>query len=143
MTSPIPGLGGMTPSAIQTSGTAPASAGRSDLGKDTFLKLLVAQMKYQDPSKPANGTEFLAQTAQFTMVEKLSDLATGQHDLLAAQLMLGASSMVGRTVTYTGADGTEATGTVTSATLSGSSPTLRVGSTDVPLSSVREVRNTA
>jgi flagellar basal-body rod modification protein FlgD len=145
MTGPISGVGGTNALyATQTStSAASATANHAELGKDTFLKLLVAQLKYQDPSNPAKGTEFLAQTAQFTMVEKLSDLASGQHDLLAAQLMLGASSMVGRTVTYTGADGVNATGTVTSATFSGSSPTLRVGSTDVPLSSVREVRNTA
>lgn len=111
-------------------------------GKDTFLKLLVAQMRYQDPTSPADGSQFLAQTAQFTMVEKLSELAQGQQDLLTAHFMLGASNLVGRTITYVGADGKEATGVVTSATFSGS-PTLKVGNKDVPLSSVREVlRNT-
>jgi flagellar basal-body rod modification protein FlgD len=140
MTSPISGLSGGTP---PTAGTSTPAAGRADMGKDMFLKLLVAQMKYQDPANPATGTEFLAQTAQFTMVEKLSDLSSAQADLLAAQLRLGASNRVGRTVTYVGTDGREAPGTVTSASFSGSSPTLRVGSTDVPLSSVKEVRNTA
>jgi flagellar basal-body rod modification protein FlgD len=57
--------------------------------------------------------------------------------------MLGASSLVGRTVTYTGTDGREATGVVTSASFTGSSPTVKVGNTDVPLSSVKEVRSTS
>jgi flagellar basal-body rod modification protein FlgD len=139
MTSPITGAGGTN----QTPATAKSTTANNQLGKDTFLKLLVAQLKYQDPSHPQDGTEFLAQTAQFTMVEKLTDLASGQQEMLAAQQMLSASGLVGRTVTYTNSDGIEATGVVSSAKLSGSSPTLRVGTTDVPLSSVREVRNAA
>jgi flagellar basal-body rod modification protein FlgD len=56
--------------------------------------------------------------------------------------MLGATSLVGRTVTYPGPDGLDLTGVVRSATISGSNPTVKVGNTDVPLSSVREVRTT-
>jgi flagellar basal-body rod modification protein FlgD len=128
--------------ATGAAGAAPAGAKpANEMSKDMFLKLLVAQLKYQDPTKPADGTEFLAQTAQFSMVEKLDDLAKSQADMLSAQLMLGASNLVGRTVSYTGADGLEATGVVSSAKFTGSSPTLRVGNTDVPLSSVRDVHN--
>ena len=122
--------------------TTTTSSSSSTMDKDLFLKLLVAQMKYQDPTNPAGGTEFLAQTAQFTMVEKLSEVASSQAQLVSGQLMLGASNLVGRTVTYTGENGLDVTGVVTSATISGSSPTLKVGNTDVPLSSVREVRST-
>jgi flagellar basal-body rod modification protein FlgD len=138
MTSPISSSFGINAAPVDGKLHTPSS----ELGKDTFLQLLVAQMKYQDPSKPTDSAEFLAQTAQFTIVEKLDDLAKNQQSLLSAQLMLGASNLVGRTVTYTAADGTEATGMVTSATISGSSPTLKVGNTDVPLSSVRDVRST-
>jgi flagellar basal-body rod modification protein FlgD len=105
------------------------------------MKLLVAQLKYQDPSSPADPTQFMAQTAQFTMVEKLTDLATGQADVLAAQLKLSAAGLVGQTVTFDGANGVPVSGVVSSATISGSNPTVRVGDMDVPLSSVREVRN--
>ncbi len=119
--------------------TTPAASQTSQLGKDTFLKLLVAQLKYQDPTKPADSSQFLAQTAQFSMVEKLEELAKSQNDMLAAQLMLGASNLVGRTVTYLGANGEDLTGVVSAATISGSSPTVRIGNTDVPLSSVKEV----
>jgi flagellar basal-body rod modification protein FlgD len=111
--------------------------------KDTFLKLLVAQLKYQDPSNPADSTQFLAQTAQFTQVEKLSDIAEGMASMLAAQQLMGASNLVGKTISYNDANGAEHTGVVTSATLGGSNPTLKVGNTDVPLSSVKEVRQSA
>lgn len=140
MTTPISGaVGSYVGSAT---GAQTAKAPTKDLDKDAFLKLMVAQLKYQDPTKPADGAEFLAQTAQFTMVEKLAQMATGQGELLAAQLMLGASSLVGRTVSYVDAEGLTQTGVVSSASFAGSTPTLHVGDTDVALSSVKEVRNT-
>jgi flagellar basal-body rod modification protein FlgD len=146
MTSPLPsGSGYTTPiSSVfgPTSTPSSSAAGGSEMGKDAFLKLLVAQLKYQDPMNPAQGAEFLAQTAQFTQVEKLSELATAQQNMVTAQLMMSASNLVGRTVTYTGADGAAVSGVVSSAKLGGSTPTLKVGNMDVPLSSVTEVHQT-
>jgi flagellar basal-body rod modification protein FlgD len=140
MTSPTSGASG-------TSGVNAATAKTSiekqskDLGdKDTFLKLLVAQLKYQDPSKPADSTQFLAQTAQFTQVEKLGDIA----DLLKSQRMVSASALVGHTVTYMDESGAKLTGVISAAKLNGDSePILRVGNTDVLLSKVTEVHTTA
>jgi flagellar basal-body rod modification protein FlgD len=142
MTSP---LGATTPISQALGAQPPAATAQpgNTLGKDAFLKLLVAQLRYQDPSSPADGTAFIAQTAQFTQVEKLSDLADTEQELLSAQLRVGASALVGRTVHYIGADGSTGTGVVSSASFAGSTPTLRVGNTDVPLSGVTEVRNTA
>ncbi|WP_433610120.1 flagellar hook capping FlgD N-terminal domain-containing protein [Dactylosporangium sp. CA-139114] len=117
----------------------PAKPG-GDLGKDAFLKLLVAQLKYQDPSKPMDNSEFLAQTAQFTTVEKLEDLATAEQSMLNAQLQLGASNLIGKTVTYADKDGHPITGVVSSAKFfTGGPPTLHVGNTDIALASVTEV----
>ena len=111
-----------------------------DLDKDTFLKLLVAQLKYQDPSNPADSTQFLAQTAQFTQVEKLGQIA----DMLQSQQLIGASALVGAQVTYQDANGMTQTGIVSKTKLNGDSePTLMVGNTDVQLSKVTEVQNTA
>jgi flagellar basal-body rod modification protein FlgD len=114
-----------------------------ELGKDAFLKLLVAQLKYQDPSSPMDNSEFLAQTAQFTTVEKLADLAKLQQNLLTAQLQLGASSLIGKTVAYTDKDGKEQSGVVTSAKFAGPGPTLHVGDVDVALADVKEVKAAA
>ncbi|TML32249.1 MAG: flagellar hook capping protein, partial [Actinobacteria bacterium] len=108
-----------------------------------FLKLLVAQMKYQDPSKPMDSNQLMAQTATFTQVEKLTEMLTTQQSMVTAQRLQAASDMVGRTVSYTTTDGHTGSGVVSSAKLSGSEPTLKVGNTDVPLSSVTEVRSSA
>jgi len=136
MTAPISG-----PSGTSAAAAATAKTSSSDLGdKDTFLKLLVAQLKYQDPSNPADSTQFLAQTAQFTQVEKLESLV----DMIQSQQLIGASSLVGRTVTYMDENGARQTGVISAAKLNGDSePTLRVGNTDVLLSKVMEVQTTA
>jgi flagellar basal-body rod modification protein FlgD len=115
------------------------NAGSKSVGdQDTFLKLLVAQLKYQDPSNPADSTQFLAQTAQFTQVEKLGQIA----DMLQSQQLIGASALVGAQVTYQDANGMTQTGIVSKTKLNGDSePTLVVGYTDVPLSKVTEVQH--
>ena len=123
--------------------TAPTGGATDQLGADTFLQLLVAQLKYQDPTSPADGTEFLAQTAQFTMVEKLSQLAEQGEANAIVSRNLGAASLVGRTVTWLNADGTTGTGVVSAARLGTDGPVLRVGGTDVPFDHVSEVATAA
>jgi flagellar basal-body rod modification protein FlgD len=50
------------------------AAGNSELGKDTFLKLLVAQIRNQDPLNPADGLQFVTQLAQFSELEQLMQM---------------------------------------------------------------------
>ncbi len=51
--------------------TVSRSTNSTTSDKDMFLKLLLAQMKYQDPMNPTDSTQYLSQMAQFTTVEKL------------------------------------------------------------------------
>jgi flagellar basal-body rod modification protein FlgD len=134
-----------TPVSTITTGTGKPSAptSKNQMDENTFLKLLVAQLKYQDPNNPTDPTQFISQTAQFTQVQTLEKVATQQQDMLTAQLVQTASGMVGRTVTYVGPNGTDVSGVVSSASITGGSPTLRVGGMDVPLSSVTKVSNPA
>jgi flagellar basal-body rod modification protein FlgD len=121
----------------------PTNNASKDLDQDAFLKLLVAQLKYQDPMEPMKGAEFMAQTAQFTSVQKLTEMNTLNNQLLQMQKLSQAGGLVGRTIAYQDALGQEATGVVTAATLTAGNPVLKVGTTDVPLDSVTEVRATA
>jgi flagellar basal-body rod modification protein FlgD len=113
-----------------------------ELGKDAFLKLLVAQLKYQDPSSPVDSSQFMAQTAAFTQVEKLDAMAKDSSANLALQQGLAASALVGRTVSYVDANGVTQRGVVSSASFGGSGsaePSVHIGDTAVPLSSIVSV----
>jgi flagellar basal-body rod modification protein FlgD len=112
-----------------------------DFDKDTFLKLLVAQLKYQDPTKPADATQFMSQTAQFTVVEKLENLSKLDQQVLEATRSQSAAALIGQTVTYTDVSGNSRRGIVTGTTL-GAQPTLTVGDTQVALEAVTSVGST-
>ena len=60
----------------------------SNMDKDAFLELLVAQMKYQDPLEPTSNTEFISQYAQFSQVEQMQNMA-GSMDLSRASALVG------------------------------------------------------
>jgi flagellar basal-body rod modification protein FlgD len=115
-----------------------SSTSNDQMGKDTFLKLLVAQLKYQDPSNPADATQFLSQTAQFSVVEKLADLTTLDQQMLTASQSQSAAGLIGKQISWTDSSNKTQTGVVTSATL-GASPTLTVGNLTVDLSAVTSV----
>lgn len=128
------------PGASTTGTSSPAASATSQLDQDTFLKLMVAQLRNQDPMNPTDSSEFLAQTAQFTSLEKLGKVADQSEQSFSAQMAFGASSLVGRTVTYTDAGGKEATGSVSSVRFGPSGPLLGVGDAEVALSQVVTVK---
>lgn len=72
----IPSLGnqtGLAPAqtgSTQTTGTAASSASDALVNEQTFLQLLVAQLQNQDPLQPQDGTQFVAQLAQFSSLEQ-------------------------------------------------------------------------
>jgi flagellar basal-body rod modification protein FlgD len=127
---------------LYTAVTKPPSAKSGELGKDAFLKLLVAQMKYQDPMSPASNTDFIAQTAQFTVVEKLQEMSEMNQKLLASQNQLTASTFIGRDVAWSAVEeGTTVTksGTVTGISFTADGPRLRVDGKDIALADITAV----
>lgn len=86
------------------SSTQIASPGKT-LGKDDFLKLLVTQLRFQNPLSPLDNTEFTAQLAQFSSLEQLNNINTQLHDLLLFQNSLQntlTSSLIGKQVKIPG-----------------------------------------
>jgi flagellar basal-body rod modification protein FlgD len=109
--------------------------------KEMFLQLLVAQMRYQDPSNPTDSSQFLAQSAQFTALEKMQDVADQTAALLSAQMAFGASGLIGKQVSWADADGTTRTGTVRSVAFGAQGPMLDVDGSSCPIASVLSVKD--
>lgn len=70
------------------SGQGVSSTSKSNIiGKDDFLKLLVTQLKHQDPLKPMEDKEFIAQMAQFSALEQMQNMSTSFNKMVAMNLM--------------------------------------------------------
>ena len=124
----IPPTSQSTPTTGTTgaAGTTRGAAGPS-LGKDDFLKLLVGQLKNQDPMNPTSDTDFIGQMAQFSQLEQTTNMATANSELAAQQTGARAIALLGRNVTYPNASGVSTTGVVEKVEWSGGKPTLTVG----------------
>lgn len=101
-----------------TAGTSKASADNT-LGKDAFLKLLVTQMKYQDPLNPSTDTEYIAQLATFSQLEQLQNLSNmtsnsqalslvGKNVVIKTESSSGSTKYISGTVDYVTVSGGKA-----------------------------------
>lgn len=138
MTSPIdPTSASSAASSAAASSTTDASNG---LDPNAFLQLLVAQMKYQDPSAPTDPTAFMTQLAQFTEVQNLQTISTTMNSALSWQQTVAGEGMLGKTITGADTSGNAATGVVSavSPTSTGALLTLASGS-QVEVSGVTKV----
>ncbi len=125
---------------LDTSSSTSATTTASGYDKDSFLKILVAQMKYQDPMEPTSNTEYISQYATFTQVEQLSNMANSMS-------LSRASEMVGKTVTITQTNSetgktTEVQGIVDYVNYSGNKAYVNVNGTNYDIDNVSQVLDT-
>lgn len=126
---------------------APVSANQAStnaylgaLGKDEFLRLLIAQLRQQDPLQPVNDREFIAQLAQFSALEQMQNVAAAVEELARRQEVTAALGLVGRTVTVLDADGKQVTGAVEAVRSTRAGIALVVGGKEYSLASLVEVK---
>ena len=85
----------------QTGGLGSTIKKKEELGQEEFMRLLVAQLNNQDPTKPMDNFEFLSQIAQFSTVSGIQDMQTslsGMGESMVSTRAIQASSLVGRDV---------------------------------------------
>ena len=128
-------------------GASQGAPAASSLDKDAFLKLLVSQVKNQDPLQPAGSTEYVAQLAQFSSLEQMQNLNDNivglallqQNNALLSQLTQS-SALIGQTVEWTDPEtGTVHSGEVTSVKLEDGIALLEIDGENVPLGYVTQV----
>lgn len=121
---------------MKSNGTTTKEA-TNNLDKDAFLKLLMTQMQYQDPLNPMDNTEFVAQLAQFSSLEQMSNL-------YKSSAYSQGIAMVGKDITATVYNDATSQydyveGTVESVVVKNGNVYLSVGETDVPIEKVETV----
>jgi flagellar basal-body rod modification protein FlgD len=134
----VPGAG--------TARSTSSTTGSSQLGKQDFLKLLMAQMRNQDPMKPMDDTQTIAQMAQFSALEATQQLIATLQKSSNTQTVFQAGALIGKYIQAGAADGTTITGTVSDVeftTTDGAiAPTLLVDGQSVDYSSITRVSST-
>jgi len=126
---------------------ATQAVGGQAMGKDAFMKLLVNQIRNQDPMAPTDNQQFIAQLAQFssleqmqTMNENIVGLAVLQQNNALLEQLTSSSALIGQQVTWADATtGVERSGVVSSVKIVDGLAVLRVGAEDVPLATVVQV----
>ena len=93
----VNGVGSTT--ATQNTSAADAAAKKTGLDYDTFLTLLVQQMKSQDPTEPMDATAQIAQLATFSQVEQTIQTNKHLEMLLQSSNLTQAGSLIGRSLT--------------------------------------------
>jgi flagellar basal-body rod modification protein FlgD len=123
------------------SGAQATNAAEQTLDKDAFLRLLITQIRYQDPLSPMEDREFIAQLAQFSTLEQMQQMNTGFAAFQLMSLTTQALALVGRQVTAQVPGETEPlTGTVEAVTFAQGRPLLLMGEREIELGYVTQVR---
>lgn len=128
---------------------------KTSLGKDDFLKLLLTELKYQDPTSPMDNKEFISQMSSFSSLEQMQNLNKGFTSLadsinntLVPNMMLQQSgNMIGKDATYsivtTDSDGKEQvetkTGAIQSVVMKSGTPYYVIDGKEVAISDVTKV----
>ena len=104
----------------------------TELGKDDFLKLLVAQLQSQDPLNPMEDKEFISQMAQFTSLEQMKNVSN-------AVQITQATSYIGKQITWDDEMGEQQTGIVKAVRIVSGEPKIVVGDQNIALAKVTSV----
>src|SRR5437879_8791548 len=112
---------------------SPQSSAIGALDGNAFLKLMIAQLQYQNPFQPMDTTAMMQQTSALTSVQTLQDMSALQKTMLGMQEAATANGFIGKQVTATDASGSTLTGVVGNVTYTATGPLRHVGGTALPM----------
>jgi flagellar basal-body rod modification protein FlgD len=115
------------------------TSGTQKLDGEMFLKLLVAQLRAQDPSSPMSTNDMMAQTTQLASMEQLTSLTSVNQENFSLQMRMAASGLIGKQVSYTGADGVAHAATATAVSFADSIPMMTIGGQSIRLDAISGV----
>lgn len=113
-------------SSIGAVGATSGALQSSNISMQDFLNILLTQLTYQDPLKPMDNQEFMAQLAQFTTLGQTQELNGKIDTLLATQSSMQSIGLIGKTVTFSTEQG-DLTGQVQQLSWAGTTPQLTIG----------------
>ena len=113
------------------------------LGQNEFLKLLVTQMRNQDPMKPVSDTEFIAQMAQFSSLEQTKTMSADITKLRQGNDFLQATNLLGKEVRLSIGDMAFTKGIVTDLNVKDGEARIIVGEKTYTLDQVNSVSSEA
>jgi flagellar basal-body rod modification protein FlgD len=120
------------PAGDTSTSTADDTGTASLLQPNTFLSLLVDELKYQDPLDPTDSSDFMNQIAELSQVEQLQTVSSSSQ-------ISEAAALIGQSVTGDDTSGNVVTGTVSGVTNGTNGPTLDVNGDSVDLSAVEQI----
>ncbi|MFP4173548.1 MAG: flagellar hook assembly protein FlgD [Candidatus Hydrogenedentota bacterium] len=115
----------------------------NELDREAFLELLVTQLQNQDPMDPMDNRDMVAQLAQFSSLEQMSNLneSFGEfRETMEQSSFVGATSLLGRTVTGETEEGDAVTGEVTGIHTEDGAPHLTVAGHPLPVNNITEIQ---
>lgn len=127
---------------MYTTGAGQTHEAKKTFDKEVFLALLVAQMRYQDPTAPMDTSDMMAQSTQLASMEQLTAVADTSRESFALQMRVAALALVGQEVAYLDADGVAQRGVVDEVSFETAVPTVRIGDITLPLDAVAGSRRT-
>lgn len=143
-----------------TTATSITSSVQNELGKYEFLKILAAELQYQNPVEPMNSRDFITQLAQFTVLEQTQNMAQNmeemgenfgelaenlqayldnQASLTSSLLVMQSGGLIGKQVVAE-VDKSSIEGIVEAVKIRNSLPYAVVGGIEVPVSSIKEIQ---
>jgi flagellar basal-body rod modification protein FlgD len=110
-------------------GSQDSQVQQTSLGQEDLFKILLTQLSYQDPLKPLDNQEFMAQMAQFTTLEQSRQSNDKLDSLITVQASTQSIGLLGRTVEVN-TDGGNVVGDVTTISFDQGSPVMTIRKTD-------------